>query len=537
MSSTENSVMGGERETPKTEPMEEEKTHENKEEEPKNEDGEVVSSSSSSVSSTASDDSDTDSPPAKDPEVLLIKATTLKDEGNNHFKEKDYEKASRSYRRGTNALKPLNKGNTGDEQVKALLISLQTNLSMMCFKLNKNKQSVQLATAVLKIDDKNVKARYRRAVANRKLGEPEKARNDLREAYKIDPSNPAVKKELASLKKEMDTQKKAQRKSMQKAFGGGLLYDDKEAEQKRKQEQEALKKKHTEEALKKRKAEWEDECVKRMAKGEEAISFEDYEKVIKEEEDTKNKEEEEQRKKEEKARKVARKKAREATKKEESDDEDELTERELAQLRGYKKTSDGRTTSYFTREQSLEEKQLAAVQNAPKRLESAPSAGNGSIPLIPESSGAKGNASAWNQAGTWEEKDTTEWCRERLTKRLQESTVESTGTLMGVVTKVENMTGDASVAVVSEKKRYIFDFHGKVVFDIRDQDTEDVIATGSFQLPDICSTHHEELDVIIEAWKKAPTENAILANECRDSLVSEVRESVKLWVSDFNQRY
>ena len=92
------------------------------------------------------DDSDKDTAPSKDPELLLIKASNYKDEGNNYFKEKDYEKASRSYRRGTNALKTLNVGNTGDEQVKTLLISLQTNLSMMFFKLNKHKQSAQVAT-------------------------------------------------------------------------------------------------------------------------------------------------------------------------------------------------------------------------------------------------------------------------------------------------------------------------------------------------------------------------------------------------------
>eukprot|EP00980_Cylindrotheca_fusiformis_P002185 scaffold499_cov120-Cylindrotheca_fusiformis.AAC.8 len=117
-----------------------------------------------STSSTQSDDSDSATPPATDPELLLIKATALKEEGNTFFKAKEYEKASRSYRRGTNTLKALNKGNKGDEQVRALLVSLQTNLSMMCFKLDKHKQSVQVASSVLKIDDKNVKALYRRAV-------------------------------------------------------------------------------------------------------------------------------------------------------------------------------------------------------------------------------------------------------------------------------------------------------------------------------------------------------------------------------------
>lgn len=71
---------------------------------------------------------------------------------------------SRCYRRGTSALKPLNKANAGDPQVKSLLVSLQSNLSMMYFKLNKYKQSAVVASSVLKIETNNVKAFYRRAV-------------------------------------------------------------------------------------------------------------------------------------------------------------------------------------------------------------------------------------------------------------------------------------------------------------------------------------------------------------------------------------
>jgi hypothetical protein len=343
-----------------------------------------------------------------------------------------------------------------------------------------------------------------------------------------------VKKELASLKKEIETQKKTEKMSMQKAFSkGSLLYVDKEEEKKQKQKEESLKKKQAEEAQTKRKAEWEDECVKRMAKGETALSFEEYEKLLKEDEEKMEKEVEKKHKEEEERRRKAREAARKAAEEEEhSDSDDELTEKELAQLRGYKKTSDGRTTSYFTRELSHEEKRLSAERNAPKKIGSA----NGPTASTPSADSGKGNASAWNQAGTWEEKDTTEWCRERLELRLKETRVESES-LIGVVTEVKDITGDASVANVSGKKRYIFDFHGTVVYDIRDYGTEEVIASGSFKLPDICSTHHEELEVLVEGWKKSPSENVMVAKECRDSFVSELRESVKLWVNDFNSTY
>jgi len=501
--------------------------------------------SSSTTSTKSSMDEDSKKIPSEDPELLLIKANTLKEEGNNFFKEKEFEKASRAYRRGTNTLKPLNRGNMGDDQVKALLVNLQTNLSMMCLKLGKAKQSVDVATSALAIDPANVKALYRRAIARRQLGETDLAKADLREALEWDPSNTAVKKELASLKKSLEDAKQAQKVGLQKAFsksgsGLGLLYDDKEREKQLKEDETKRKKQEEEELLKKRKIQWEDECVKRMAKGEEAISFEDWDKQRK-----KKEKEVEKRKKEE--RRQAREAARAASKRDvaaddDDDSDDELTEKELAQLRGYKKTSDGRVTSYFTREQSAQEKDLIG-DIAPQRLLVEPS--NIPTPISTTSSSStdlvgKGNPSAWNQAGTtWEERNTTDWCRERLEIRLKETKVID-GNFVGLITSVENMTGDASVAIASGKKRYIFDFHCSVKFEIQESDTDEIVASGTLKLPDICSTHHEELEVEISGgWKKKPSssDNLVKAENCRTSLITSIRESVTGFVTDFNNEY
>jgi activator of HSP90 ATPase len=137
-----------------------------------------------------------------------------------------------------------------------------------------------------------------------------------------------------------------------------------------------------------------------------------------------------------------------------------------------------------------------------------------------------------------EEKDASEWCREQLQRRLKETKAEGPGSLAGRVTKVEDLTGDASVAIVSGKKRYIFDFHCKVKFEIKDLEDDKVIASGKLRLPDICSTHHEELEVDFDGWKKSPSNDyQQAANDCRVGLVSEIRESVKLWVEDFNNHY
>ena len=209
-------------------------------------------------------------------------------------------------------------------------------------------------------------------------------------------------------------------------------------------------------------------------------------------------------------------------------------------MRGYKKTADGRVTSYFTREQTQAEKSLIG-NIAPKRLEPTSTAGEGPAQISPTSSGegaGKGRPSAWNQSGTtWEEKDTTDWCRTRLTSRLRETKVEG-GPAVASVTSVENMTGEASVAIAGGKKRYIFDIHCKITFDVVDPDDNEVLATGTLNLPDICSTHHDELEVSFTGWKKSPSsDHEAVVLDCRLALCTEVRESVKLWVADFNEMY
>lgn len=481
-------------------------------------------------------ESDTDFSP-EDPTEVIIQATFLKEQGNAFFKDENLDQACRTYRKGINRLKPLNKNNTGDDQVKALLVSLQNNLAMVCFKQTKYKLSRDVATQALVVDSHNVKALYRRAVAQRKLGNVKEARNDLKEALKHDVNNVAVRKELVSIKKQLEDSTAKEKKQLQKAFsskgGASFLYNDKEQEERKKEEAKKKQKEQEEEALKQRKLEWEDECVSLMAKGEEAISFEDWEKGRKEKEKTLEKE----RKEEEKKRREEERKARAAQVVSSEtvvvDSDDELTDKELAMLRGYKKTSDGRTTSYFNRELSEEEKKLLGT-NAPKKLATA----NEAASVSPSAEG-KGKASAWNQAGTWEEKNTSDWCSSHLRSELLSATAQLADEAhVGVVTKVDSLTGDASVAVVSGKKRYIFDFHVSLQYEIRDDSVDEVISSGSFNLPDINSGLHEELEVDVPAWKKSPSSvEEGKATDCRTLLIDAVRNAVQEFVKDFNAHY
>jgi len=514
----------------------------------------------------ASDDDEdaTSSPEDEDaPDDILLRAMTHKEDGNTHFKSSDFSSAARSYRKGTNLLKKLNEANSGEDQVKQLLITLQTNLSMVCFKQKKHRMSRDVASRALEIDDKNVKALYRRAVASRAMGDVDAAKSDLRSALKVEPNNVSIKKEWLGIKKKLEEQKKLEKARLSRAFSskggkGSLLYSDKEEEEERKKEEKKEKKRLEEEKKEKRKKEWEDECVRKMASDppEEPISFDDWDKARKKKEEDEEKARKKAKKEEEDRKREERRKAKKAQKQQNksNDSDDELTESEMAMLRGYKKTSDGRTTSYFNREQTEHEKQLIGCIK-PKKLES--SQNGGASPTSSTASGVMGS-SVWNASGTtWEEKDTTEWCKKTFEQCLLDtttayySTASHDATYVAVVKKVNDVKGDASVAIAGGKKRYIYDFHASIEYDVLD-DEQKCIASGVLKLPDVNSAttaDEDELEVDIMGWKKAPAavdggegdrpqrHLAQDAIECRKLLVQDVRKSVLQFVEKFNANF
>lgn len=487
---------------------------------------EVKSTSSSTDDTNEDSDEDDSSPSPENAEILLLKAANLKEEGNALFKDGDLDKAARSYRRGISSLKKLNQMNTGDEQVRTLLCTLHTNLSTVLYKNGKYQQSADVAGQAIAIISDTVKPYYRRAVALRKLGDWDLARSDLKAALKIDPVHAACVKELQTLKKEMEVLKRTEKQAYAKAFSGGSLYNDKEEAAKRKRREEAEQKKREEELKKQRKQTWEDECVSRMAKGEEAITFEDWDKQRIEQEKKDRDLAEAKKKEEEKRRREARRK-QEQEDVVEMDDDDELTPEECKLLRGYKKTADGRTTSYFTRELSAEETNMLGC-TAPKRLDDE---------TVSTPTGDNGVASKWNQAGTWEEKDTTAYCKAQLEKRLQEASVTTEDAYDVDITKVKSLNGHSSVAVVAGKTRYIFDFEAELKYIMKKNDSE--IATGVVKLPDINSASQDhELDVHYESWKKQPSsEHADKATELRIELTKSLMSQVAMFIQDFNQAY
>ena len=116
------------------------------------------------------------------------------------------------------------------------------------------------------------------------------------------------------------------------------------------------------------------------------------------------------------------------------------------------------------------------------------------------------------------------------------------------------MKGDASVAMSGGRKRYIYDYHATVEYEISAEGGGGVVvASGLLRLPEVHSANtssagnvEEELEVEVLAWKRAPSQDDDSGGsagrvgdcvECRKVLVTDVRRSVLGFVEKFNENF
>lgn len=138
-----------------------------------------------------------------------------------------------------------------------------------------------------------------------------------------------------------------------------------------------------------------------------------------------------------------------------TEDNDEDDGEDLKGLRGYKKTSDGRTTSYFNNE--MDEKTKSLIGDiTPKTIAAA--AANTSTTTV-------NGGSAWNTAGTFESKNVTPWAKERIEELLGGVEFEC-GACSVSVLSVKDVTGDAEVTMNRGKRKFLCDFDVTVEWKI-----------------------------------------------------------------------
>jgi len=215
-------------------------------------------------------------------------------------------------------------------------------------------------------------------------------------------------------------------------------------------------------------------------------------------------------------------------------------------VRGYKVVN-GKKTSFFHHEQTEEEKRLIG-DIAPKRIDP-----NSAAATSTQAHTSK-DRSAWNKAGTWEEKDCTSWAIESLSKALMACTYNlpqgcAAPNAEVKVTKVSNLidhktaggTAHASVATVRGKKRYIFEFDIKLDWQFFLPSGES--CKGSIRFDDVDGTHEvgdgfDVRDYIVDDAGPGGDIKYLLERFVRnDGLRQVVEKSIDEWIGLFQETY
>lgn len=210
--------------------------------------------------------------------------------------------------------------------------------------------------------------------------------------------------------------------------------------------------------------------------------------------------------------------------------EEELDVNAMAgHVKGYKKTSDGRKTTFFNNEMTNEVRELIG-DIAPKRIDNPDSVKIQNVQ----------GGSAWNQGTTFEEKNVTSWAKDKLESLLKELEYvnESNGPEATTVIKVKSMSaieGDASLAVMRGKKRYLFDFTFSLtlVATFGDEPEEE----GKVSFLDVSSDCNDDYDVDLEVKNRYKNSGGKQLYDQLSNPISDLRKLITQQLVSFRKEF
>lgn len=207
-------------------------------------------------------------------------------------------------------------------------------------------------------------------------------------------------------------------------------------------------------------------------------------------------------------------------------------------VRGYKVVN-GKKTSYFHNE--LDEKSRALIGDiAPKKIE------NPTANAATATAASKLGTSVWNTGGTWEERNVSEWAKKSLTELILQTSYElppSSPAPGAVVTveKVSTLEGNASVAVVRGKMRFIYEYSCKLDWQLVEEG-DGLNCKGSLAIPDIDGTiaigeGYEIHDFSIDSVSNNSVKPVVDRFVHRGGFQEALNEKIDDWVRLFRKEY
>ena len=175
--------------------------------------------------------------------------TETREKGNEFFKNKEYDKAFKEYKKGADILNNIPKillSKITEEQtniLKDFKLKFTNNAAIACIKLNKYSEGLKYVNKVLELDPRNAKALFRKGQCEMELGNYEQARRSFEES--IEAGNPEKNECLRNInycQRTRKTAKKDEGKVYQQIFQKMAAEEEKELAEKKLQEKIERKK-------------------------------------------------------------------------------------------------------------------------------------------------------------------------------------------------------------------------------------------------------------------------------------------------------
>lgn len=172
-----------------------------------------------------------------DPDEKIEQAKLLKEEGNKYLKDGKLSLALKKYNRCQSYLTGFD--NEHDES-KQLTKSVHLNLSLLYQKQNNHDEVIANSNKVLEIEDKNVKALYRRGQSRLATQAFDNAINDFTKILEIEPENKAAQNGIAIAKHKIQEYKQREKKLFAGMFDKFAAKDTQKEEKEKKNQPDVM---------------------------------------------------------------------------------------------------------------------------------------------------------------------------------------------------------------------------------------------------------------------------------------------------------
>jgi activator of HSP90 ATPase len=144
--------------------------------------------------------------------------------------------------------------------------------------------------------------------------------------------------------------------------------------------------------------------------------------------------------------------------------------------------------------------------------------------------------SAWNVGNTFEEKDMNAWAKAKIESVLTDlrAPLNKDGSGVVRVTEVKDVTGEASIAVVRGKKRYIFDF--TFALDVASE-VNGAAIDGELKFLDVSSDADGDYDVDVSVPSRYTSDAGKALHAALSSPASPFRTHVAQQLQQFVTEY